>query len=228
VLGNVYHPQTDKGASDSKLRSYLYEFMATIESRFPSCGILITGELNRLDTSGFRNAFTLKQIVKFPTRGNRTLDLILANLSEYSEDPVKRLAFGLSDHPSIEVQPVYRSKQPKAKQYIFSRDLRPPSKSAMSLYLDLVDVEALVKDKVSCEEKLDIIEKVIVTEINEIMPLKPKTVVANEVPWVNRSLNTLILRDQRALASGNMVEYRTLRNRVYRERKSRRSKFYAS
>lgn len=98
----------------------------------------------------------------------------------------------------------------------------------MSLYLDLVDVEALVKDKVSCEEKLDIIEKVIGTEINEIMPLKPQTVVANEVPWVNRSLNTLILRHQRALASGNMVEYRTLRNRVYRERKSCRSKFYAS
>lgn len=37
VLGNVYHPQTDKGAFE--LRSYLYEFMATIESRFPSCGI---------------------------------------------------------------------------------------------------------------------------------------------------------------------------------------------
>ena len=121
VFGNVYHLQTDKGAFE--LRSYLYEFMATIESPFPSCGILITGELNRLDTSGFRNAFTLKQVVKFPTRGNRTLDLILTNLSEYYEDPVKRLAFGLSDHPSIEVQPVYRFKQPKAKQYIFSRDL---------------------------------------------------------------------------------------------------------
>ena len=40
------------------------------------------GGFNRLDTLSFRNAFKLKQIVKFHTRGDQTLDLVLTNIKE--------------------------------------------------------------------------------------------------------------------------------------------------
>ena len=61
VVANVYHPQTECGASDAEMLSFLYESMSSIEARFPSCGFLIAGDFNRLDTSGFQNAFQLKQ-----------------------------------------------------------------------------------------------------------------------------------------------------------------------
>ena len=95
VVANVYHPQTECGASDAEMLSFLYESMSSIEARFPSCGILIAGDFNRLDTSGFINAFQLKQIVKFPTRGNRTLDPKITNMKSFYKDAINRPAFGL-------------------------------------------------------------------------------------------------------------------------------------
>ena len=68
IIANVYHPQTDKGISDPEILHYLYDSISTIELRFSNCGVLITGDFNRLNTSRFRNAFKLKQIVKFDTR----------------------------------------------------------------------------------------------------------------------------------------------------------------
>lgn len=64
------------------------------------------GDFNRLDTSSFRNAFKLKQVVKFHTGGNQTLDLVLTNIKEFYKEPIKRPAFGLSDHVSVELQPL--------------------------------------------------------------------------------------------------------------------------
>ena len=46
--------------------------------------------------------------VKFPTRGLNTLDLILTNLNDYYDTPIKLPPFGLSDHVTIEVQPLAR------------------------------------------------------------------------------------------------------------------------
>ena len=83
VISTIYHPQTDKGVSDTEMLNYLYESMTVIESRYSNCGFIVTGDFNRLNTQGFRNAFKLKQIVHFPTRGTRTLDCIFTNLSEY-------------------------------------------------------------------------------------------------------------------------------------------------
>ena len=84
------------------------------ESCYPNCGILIAGDFNRLQITRLRNNFQLKQIVHFSTRGRRTLDLILTNISEYYQDPIERSPFGLSDHASIELQPKERAhvKQP--------------------------------------------------------------------------------------------------------------------
>ena len=44
IIANVYHPQTDKGVSDSEILLYLYDSMSTIESRFSNCGVLIMGK----------------------------------------------------------------------------------------------------------------------------------------------------------------------------------------
>ena len=54
-----------------------------VESEYPNCGILVTGDFNRLDISGLLGHFRLKQIVKVPTRKDATLDLILTNMHEH-------------------------------------------------------------------------------------------------------------------------------------------------
>ncbi|KAK2555929.1 hypothetical protein P5673_022205 [Acropora cervicornis] len=106
VLGIIYHPPND---NDPAILDYLWQSLSSIESRFPNCGLLIVGDFNRLKTKRLQNSFDLKQIVTFPTRGDRTLDLVLTNLKEYYQDPIQRPLHGLSDHMSVEVQPKDRS-----------------------------------------------------------------------------------------------------------------------
>ena len=64
--------------------------------------------------------------------------------------------------------------------------------------------------------------------MDTLLPLKSKTVIANEPPWINKQLKSLIHERQTALARGDMASFRRLRNRVNRLRKSCRAKFYES
>ena len=182
IIANVYHPQTDKGVSDSEILLYLHDSMSTIESRFSNCGVLIMGDFNRLDTLSFRNAFKLKQIVKFHTRGNQTLDLVLTNIKEFYEEPIKRPAFGLSDHASVELQPLSRCKSQPSKRSIITRDQRESYRVALSSYLEKVNIADLVKNKDTCDEKAQLMEEDIISGMDAIMPLKVKSISANEAP----------------------------------------------
>ncbi|KAK2547060.1 hypothetical protein P5673_033168, partial [Acropora cervicornis] len=137
VVGTLYHPPS---ASDPAVMEYLIKCLSTIESCYPNCGILIAGDFNRLQITRLLNNFQLKQIVHFPTRGRRTLDLILTNISEYYQDPIERLPFGLSDHASIELQPKERAHVKQSTITIKARDLRPSKRQAMGTCLDAVDV----------------------------------------------------------------------------------------
>ena len=98
----------------------------------------------------------------------------------------------------------------------------------MRACLEAVDVHALVDSKSSCEEKVNMLEKIVNTGMDTLLPVRSKTVVINEPPWVNQSLKKMIRGRQKALAQGDFVTFRILRNRINRERKTCRAKYYDS
>lgn len=100
VSGTVYNTLYPGGASDAAMIGYLISSLTTIEGRFPGCGIILSGDFNRLNINRLQTQFKLKQLVRVPTRGDRTLDLILANVPQvYNKDLVQTFPpFGLSDH----------------------------------------------------------------------------------------------------------------------------------
>jgi hypothetical protein len=61
-----------------------------------------------------------------------------------------------------------------------------------------------------------------------LLPLKSKLNVSNDPLWISPSLKKLIQRRQAALASGDEILFKSLRNQVDRKRKSCRGKFYSS
>ena len=77
VLGIIYHPPNNNNPG---ILDYPWQRLLSIESRFPNSGLLIVGDFNRLNTKRLQNSFDLRQIVKFPTRGDKILDLVLTNL----------------------------------------------------------------------------------------------------------------------------------------------------
>ena len=168
---------------------------------------LLYKKKSRFPNSGLQNSFDLKQIVKFPTRGDKILDLVLTNLREYYKDPIQRPPHGLSDHMSVEVQPKDRSQLPDSRSTIKTRDLKPSNRLA---------------------EKVSIFQSIIQHGLDSVLPLRSKAIHSRDPPWINSGLKDLIRRRQRALAENNQPMFRFLRNRVNREREICRWRYYDS
>ena len=225
VVGTVYHPPS---SSDPVILAYLQESMSKVEARYPNCGVILVGDFNKLDMTRIKNAYGVKQVVPFPTRGNSKLDLVFTNLSAFYDVTIKRPPFGLSDHDTIEIQPLARQNFPDNKYLLKSRDLRATKRLAMRTYLEEVNTNLLVGSKVSCEEKCQVFETIIKTGMDIIMPLKSKKIVSNEPTWINDHLKSLIRDRQSAFARGDSASFKRLCNQVNRLRKSCRKKYYAS
>ena len=98
ITSVIYHPP---GADGALLLDHLFYTLTLAESKYPNCGIIVTGDFNRLDVTRLLNHFRLKQIVKIPTRNDVTLHLILTNMHKYYNSPQGYSGFGLSDHNTI-------------------------------------------------------------------------------------------------------------------------------
>ena len=156
-------------------------------------------DFNRLNTKRLQNIFGLKQIVKFPTRGDKILDLVLTNLRECYKDPIQRPPHGLSNHMTIEVQPKDRSQLPDSRSTIKTRDLKPSNRLAIRTYLQEVDAYTLVGNVHGCAEKVSIFQSIIQHGLDIVLPLRSKAIHSRDPPWINSGLKDLIRRRQRAL-----------------------------
>ena len=56
------------------MQEYLMDYLSSVESQHPNCGIILLGDFNKLNIVRLKRCYDLKQIVNFPTRGPNTLD----------------------------------------------------------------------------------------------------------------------------------------------------------
>ena len=225
VIGTVYHPPS---ADNLAMLNYLMNCLSTLESLFSNCAFIILGDFNRLNISQLKSNYGLRQLVNFPTRGRNTLDLVLTNLHEYYDQPTKYAPFGFSDHMSVELKPKNRIQFQSAQRIkIKKRDLRPSSRLIFRKYLELLDIPNMFNNVLTCTEKNILLETIITVGLDCILPLRSVKTWSNEPPWMTPELSSLIKKRQFALKQGNTVQFKYLRNRVNRKRKSCRAKYYA-
>ena len=95
---------------------------------------------------------------------------------------------------SIEVRPVERRNiQEKSKLTVKTRDLRPSSRLAMRKYLELVDIPEMLSRVDSCDEKASLLETIVKTGLDYVLPLRRKKNKSNDPPWMNPTLKSLII-----------------------------------
>ena len=167
----VYQPPS---ANDTDMLNYLSNSLSLVESSFPCCGLVLLGDFNKLNTARLRTGYDLKQLVKFSTRGTNILDILLTNLSTVFDQPTKRATFGLSDHMSIEINPIARRKIRENNTIMKVRELRPSSQLAMRQYLEQVDMPGMLGRVISCDEKTLLLETIVNTGMDYIFPLRCK------------------------------------------------------
>ena len=100
--------------------------------------------------------------------------------------------------------------------------------NVVELFLKEVGVKSLIATENTCDGKTRMLGSIIKFGLDSLLPITTKIKYCNEPPWMSQSLKEAIHRRQKALAQGNTCLFKTLRNRVNRERKSCRSKFYKS
>ena len=101
IMGVIYqYPDAD----DAAMKDYLISSLVSLEATYPNCAFILAGDFNRTFLPMIQSAlksFNLKPTVKFPTRGDKTLDQIFTNLDDYFSVPTRLPPFGLSDHVTI-------------------------------------------------------------------------------------------------------------------------------
>ena len=166
--------------------------------------------------------------MKFPTRGNATLDLFLTNMGDHFATPEPYPPFGLSDHCTVFVRPKERIPNQKTRKSISIRDKRDSNKARLGRYFRNIDWSCVTYQP-SCEENLKVSSNLVDIGINNIMPERSIRVYPKDCPWMSVRLKKLIRMRQQAFDSNRHgLAYKFYRNAVNKERKLYKGKYYAS
>ena len=191
----------------------------------PNCGIILTGDFNRLKTSRLQKHFKLKQLVKFPTRGNATLDLFLTNVGDHFATVAVSTLCALE---SVFVRPKERIPNQETRKYISIRDKRDSNKARLRRYFRNINWSCVTYQP-SSEEKLNVFSNLGDIGINNIMPERSIRVYPKDCPWMSVRLKKLIRMRQQAFDSNRHgLASKFYRNAVTKERKLYKGKYYAS
>ena len=227
ITSVIYHPP---GADGALLLDHLFYTLTLAESKYPNCGIIVTGDFNRLDVTRLLNHFRLKQIVKIPTRNDVTLDLILTNMHKYYNSPQGYPGFGLSDHNTIIATGKNVVPNANTKKLITVRDTRKSRKLEMGRYLTKIDWSLVCGPLDTCESMWTSFHELVHSGLDIIMPEKQIRIHPNDAPWMTQKLKSLILSRQKAfhMHGAYSPQFKHYRNRFNRERKVCRAKYYES
>ena len=169
----------------------------------------------------------MKQLVR--TRCDQILDLIITSLPNlYENNSVEmRPPFGLSDHNVIMLHPKSRSPLASSRRTVRKRDTQSSRRNDLFRCLSSCDW-SILNSLTNCEEKIKLFADLIRIELDSIMPLKTFKLHINDQQWITAEFKKLIKLRQRAFAKGDKDLFHVYRNRVNRERKFCRARFYLS
>jgi hypothetical protein len=221
TLGIVYHPPK---SDDWVMSQHLIKSFDFIHQKYPQSGFIICGDFNHMKDSYFKNTCQLFQIVKRPTHGKSTIDLVYTNLKDHYESPLHVAGIGLSRHQTIILKPSHKCKQKPQKLIVEKRKISNQNKLKLLGEIEDVNWVELFKAN-TCDDKFSIFMNILNKLIDKHMPLVRTYTNNNDRPWVTDRFRKLIRCRQFYFSSGNDSLFRFYRNKVNRERKKLKSNF---
>ena len=224
VVGLVYHPPQ---ADNNELYDHLITSLDKILASYPTAGVIVMGDFNQFDSKRLCRNTSLKQIVKKPTRGNATLDLIFTNMKRCYNDPEILPAIGQSDHTSVLLHPVSNDHRPNTITKVWVRKRKQSNMQAFGRFL--LDLNWNVLSQLpDCQKMCDLFYDIILMGLDTIFPQKPVKLHCRDKVWITPEIKLLTSQRQKAFALGNTIEYNKLRNKVIHVVKQAKSKYFES
>ena len=207
----IYSPPGD--SYGDALIDHLQQTVDQITTEHPDAGIVIAGDMNRLDiaqltTGGF------KQVVKESTRQRAVLDKIITNISDHYQKPNILPPVGHSDHNTVHWQPVTTSRM---QNDIKITCVRPIPDSALREFgqwivqHDWMEVQNVQDVQTKCDSMYGTLNK----QIDRHFPSRCVKLHCRDKPWITSQIKSLIRKRQELFQKGNL-RWKTLRNKIIR------------
>ena len=148
----------------------------------PNSKIIIAGDINQLDIKDLTRHHAIQQIVKAPTRGQKTLDVFLTNCPLYWKTPSVFQGLVRSDHLAVLVLPRITSKP--IRKFVYFRDVREHRKIEMERKLADFDWSSVSTNTDLCES-VRLFNDTLMTMFNDCCPLKKVKVSSRDPPYMS-------------------------------------------
>ena len=222
LIGVVYHPPK---ANSYQMTEHIINCIDEVTRAHPNVGIAIVGDFNRLQDKPLRN-YPLRQVVRGSTRKDAVLDKIFTNMSEWYNQPTVIAQVGLSDHKAVIMCPTGRGVRSVVKHEVeWVRSHDPNNKALFVHALHRANWAPLYK-LTSCEDMVNLFYSIILSLLDQYMPLRPRLRNLNDKPWVTEEFRAVIRRRQYAWVNRQYADYRRYRNQALRLARTLRKRFY--
>ncbi|XP_065577546.1 uncharacterized protein LOC136038402 [Artemia franciscana] len=215
----IYYPP--RSGFKKELTAYLQLYTDRIRHKYPYAAITLCGDFNELDQKWLSAALSLDQVVKSPTRSDKTLDLIFTNVEDYYSAPKIAPPLGASDHLCIFWTPLL-SFPPKP---LISYSYRPITDEKIAHFK--VKLSSKSWANILCLTNGDEMASKFSAELFQLycdtFPVKKVSYKSNCKPWINKKILCLTNERDRLFKEGFFQESRKLRNIIISEiRKARK------
>lgn len=206
------------------LLEHLNEATDVLRTAHPDIGFIIAGDFNRTNIDTFIRGNGLKQIVKFPTRGEATLDFIITNLFNHYNEPQSFAPLGKSDHSCILLNPIIKSGPNKIK----TRTVRPIKDVGIKSFGIWIQNQdwAEVFNSTGVQNKTDSFYQLLNNAVESHFPMVTKKLHVTDQPWITPKIKKLITERQKAFQENNTIKWRRIRNKIKRLIDKAKTRYY--
>ena len=181
----------------------IHSAVARLQTQHPEALVLISGDFNHATLD--KTLANFHQYVDCNTRGNRTLDLLYANVKDaYSATPLP--ALGKADHNLVHLKPHYTPRVRKIPTTTRSfRKWSPEAEDALKDCFETTDWEELQES-----HDVDVMAGCTTDYINfctdVVVPVRTVRCFANNKPWITSDIKGLLNQKKKAFKDGNTQE----------------------
>uniref|UniRef100_A0A3B1JXG3 Reverse transcriptase domain-containing protein n=1 Tax=Astyanax mexicanus TaxID=7994 RepID=A0A3B1JXG3_ASTMX len=191
----------------------IHATFARLQTQHPDAFVALSGDFNHITLDSTLTSFT--QYVDCPTRKNRTIDLLYANISDaYTAIPLPPL--GKSDHNLVFLKPYY--KPCVMRQPTTTRSFRKWSQEAEETLKDCFASTDWSVLQDSHGEDIEGVADCTTDYLNFCMdivvPVRTVRCFANNKPWITSDVKDLLNKMKRAFKDKNQEELKNIQREL--------------
>ena len=228
ILFAIYHPYWGNASEHGKVLKYLQDCFDYVHNIFPDHLLILCGDANGLvdHLQSFLQCNNLSQLINFPTRGDRLLDIFASTAHSSYLQPIKLSPLGRSDHSGFVVKSNTSVVSPRSTKKVRVRDYSKKNHALFLYYLLHVDWNSLLSET-SIDDSIHNFNVIINHLTNACFPERTVRFRSDDQPWITPQTKILFDKMDRAFFK-NYPQYLILREEYLESLKIAKNKFSKS